>query len=174
MAILHWAISGALFTAYPHKTSRQSEDKVEAITDAPEFLALLQVGPAHRFFFSSQRVLFISITIRFKAHSNPTVLKTSLLPTKPYWLVRRVPKQSCKREGSQKLKQVLVMVRLLGKKVQLFKSTALIYIYTKCWGHLWVMAASENEVMLCTSKTKHRKRRQKWMMNVTSAGIKHL
>lgn len=35
------------------------------------------------------------------------------------------------------------------------------------------MAASENEVLLCTSKTKHGKRRQKWIMNVTSTGKKN-
>lgn len=60
MVILLWAISGTLLTASPQKTSRQSEDKVEAITDAPEFqfLALLQVGPAHRFIFFPQRALY--------------------------------------------------------------------------------------------------------------------
>lgn len=40
---------------------------------------------------------------------------TLLFPTKPAWLVSRVPKQSHKRGGSQKLKQVLVTARLLGK-----------------------------------------------------------
>lgn len=56
--------------------------------------------------------------------------RTLLFPTKPYWLVSRVPKH--KRGGSQKLRQVLVTARLLG-------NTALIYTHTKCcgsWLHL--------------------------------------
>lgn len=123
-AILHWAISGILLTASPHKTSRESEDKVEATTDAPEFLALLLIGSAQRFFFSTKGLYIIykpDLYYLLPPDSKPTVaqqsskLWTLLLPTKPYWLVRRMPKQSCKRGGSQKLKQVLVTARLLGK-----------------------------------------------------------
>lgn len=55
--------------------------------------------------------------------------------------------------------------------IKAFRGQLFIFFsHTKCCGYLWLMTASENEVLLCIYKTDCQKGSQKCIRNVTSAG----
>lgn len=115
-AVPCWAKSIALLPTRPQGRETGQSTSNHRCTWTSSFAAGRSCTQIYLFFPLKTFILFICITITFKAHSSPAVLKTlTLFPTKLYWLVSRVPKLLWKGGSSQKLKQVLVKSNLSGK-----------------------------------------------------------